>query len=117
VSEELADLDPGIGRLVRWLQRHGFNTTDSGDGVTKTEAIAAGEALAEPHVFMTCNPGVLVIEAERLAQLVREQGLPVVQPGAGLGAHVNGSYEPVSGVAVLALFGLCDATLPRSRPE
>ena len=36
--EETEALDPGIRRLVTLLRAHGFETTDSGDGVTKPRA-------------------------------------------------------------------------------
>ena len=29
------ELDPGIRETVRWLNKHLFKTTDSGDGVSK----------------------------------------------------------------------------------
>ena len=60
------DLDPGIRRTVHWLRAHGFETTDSGDGVSKTQAIFDGEALDVPHAFMKLLPAALVTESMRL---------------------------------------------------
>jgi len=43
------DLDPGIRDAVRLLAGHGFQPTDSGDGVSKVDW--QEEALPYPHVF------------------------------------------------------------------
>lgn len=44
------ELDPGIRDLVRFLrERHGFNTTDSGDG---SKAATMDCAMPFPHVVI-----------------------------------------------------------------
>lgn len=64
-------LDPGIRLAVLWLHAYGFQTSDSGDGVSKF-ARAAGEgaqgvcdALNVPHVVIPTYPDVP--ESERIA--------------------------------------------------
>jgi hypothetical protein len=99
-------LDPGIRQTVKWLQDNGFVTTDSGDGVSKTEAIATGEALGFPHVFMMCSPDTLFVEAHRLYDLLRGKNLTSPQ--------VEASYSPADGIALLLLTGLDDTLLERT---
>jgi hypothetical protein len=95
-------LDPGIRGTVRWLQENGFHTTDSGDGASKSDLIATGDALDFPHVFMTCAPEVLVSEARRLYAMLGSFGT------------VEATYSPNDGIAVLALIGVTDDKLPKA---
>lgn len=103
------ELDPGIRDVVRWLRGHGFQTCDSGDGISKSvEWYVEGEALAEPHVFMVVPVDQIVAEARRLRTLVEsELGLVVTQPGEiKIGVTIEASYEPVSDLAIVGLFGV-----------
>jgi hypothetical protein len=59
----VAWLDPGIRSTVEMLWRHGFRTTDSGDGVSKPEA---GRVFDMPHVACVCPVSLLKSEADRL---------------------------------------------------
>lgn len=68
-----AALDPGVRGLVRLLNRHGFETTDSGDGVSKAEAIEAGHALPYPHVFIRAEWPVMMGEADRAQALLGDE--------------------------------------------
>lgn len=112
--EEIEALDPGIRRTVWWLQCEGFHTTDSGDGVSKKEAIEDNEALPLPHVFMTCDPKALIGAANKLRDLLCSIGLA----GAG---RVEGSYSPDDGIAIIALYDVNDdllaSTVPPSSKE
>ena len=49
-------LDPGIRDVVRYLRGKGYETTDSGDGVSKPASwFETGEALPFPHVVCRHN--------------------------------------------------------------
>jgi hypothetical protein len=94
------DLDPGICKTVNLLCAAGFDTTDSGDGVSKPDMACA---LPYPHVFAIVDPARMVEEAQRLLDLVScyaDMNLP--------GRAVEVSYSPIDGVAVLMLIGLRD---------
>lgn len=105
-SEELNVIDPGVRNLVVWLRSRSFNTTDSGDGITK---INAGniDALDVPHVFMrVADASLLYAEALRLQYVLwTEHGIKR-QPG-----RVEASYDPANGIAVLSLTGISDTDL------
>lgn len=66
-------LDPGIRDLVRAVHAAGFETTDSGDGVTKKEWIESGEAMPFPHIVCNTSPGSFFMDAERLALLLGDE--------------------------------------------
>jgi len=100
------ELDPGIRKVVRWLNDNGFKTVDSGDGRTKfTED---GKPLPEwesgdpdfdmviphPHVVIEVTPEALVSETDRLHRLVQER--VAVEP-IGFddeGVSLQGTYDP-----------------------
>jgi hypothetical protein len=98
-KEMIEGCDPGIREVVRWLLDNSFETTDSGDGVTKP---AAGDedALTEPHVIIRARPRSLSIEADRLARCLSTIGI-AVQPG-----QVQASYDPADEVGVIILLGV-----------
>jgi hypothetical protein len=102
---EIEALAPGIRGAVLWLRQHGFNTTDSGDG-SNADAGMEG-ALPISHVMMTCAPGELAAECNRLRLLLRERNAVVLEEQIDLsgrpGLVILGSYDPVSEVAVIAL--------------
>lgn len=62
-------LDPGIRDIVRTLRQAGFETTDSGDGVSKPEDERVFE---EPHVVCTVSITDIVAEADRLHRLLSD---------------------------------------------
>jgi hypothetical protein len=98
---DYTELDPGIRNVVRFLWNHGYNTTDSGDGVTKG---SYGET--EPHVYMTlpshCD---ICLEADKLKKLLEAHGtLPE-------DVRIETTYSPVDGHRLLMLHGLNDDTL------
>lgn len=103
--EVAVHLDPGILRTVEWLRARGFETTDSGDGVSKAELIAAGYALPFSHVFMRCAPAELAAEADRLRRELVEHGVE--------GFRVEASYSPDDGVGVLAMLGAGEDERPK----
>lgn len=102
-------LDPGIRKLVRLLNDLGFETTDSGDGVSKVGAIARGHALDYPHVFIAATASTMKRRADMLMRRLRKEGIQV-SPG-----QIQASYDPADGSAVIALMGIDDVALVRRR--
>lgn len=92
-------LNPGIADLVRYLQAQGFDTTDSGDGVTN---IGMEGMLPFRHVVVPCGAGMLIRRAADLAQAARRYGLDVKPQGEG-GWYVQAMYDPVNDSGVLML--------------
>jgi len=94
----LSDLDPGVRELVAFLRANRFETTDSGDGVTKVEALTEGEALDYPHVVIvvedSCN---LVQEADRLLNVLIDAGVELDHGG------IEASYDPLDGSSILLI--------------
>jgi hypothetical protein len=65
---EVNALDPGIRDVVVVVNEHGFETTDSGDGVSKpADWYESGEAIPFKHVVVATMPATMVADAERLA--------------------------------------------------
>lgn len=103
------DLDPDIRHTVMWLRSLGFDTTDSGDGRSKAELIASGDALDFPHVFMACPPAELHAEADRLHAELRKRlwsKVALCEPIA-----IEANYAPIDGSGVLVLRGVDDALM------
>jgi hypothetical protein len=83
-------LDPGIRMTVRLLRSSGFETTDSGDGRSKSRArFASGEALPFAHVVVKAEPSSMAATAE------------VVQWLLGPKWEVEASYSTVDQRAIL----------------
>ena len=93
------EIQPTMVRTVAWLQRHGFRTCDSGDGVLNVDAGMDG-ALDFPHVFAKVQPNMMVDDADHLRRLAT---------AAGMGGTVECSYSPDDGTATVALYGVTDA--------
>lgn len=117
------DLDPGIRRLVHFLNNHGFATCDSGDGRSKFGL--DGKPLPEwqsdddriewvmniPHVAMSCDPSNMVSECDRLRDVLLAAGIKIwpMNPD-GDTASIQGSYEPGTGCYIM-LIGADDSML------
>ena len=86
---DYSKLDPGIRDVVRVLRKAWFQTTDSGDGVSKPPEERTVEG---PHVFITVPPKMLLSESHRLMNLL------------GSGWRVEATYSPADGVALLAAY-------------
>lgn len=99
------DLDPGIRQTVLWLREHGFETTDSGDGVSKKDLIASGDALDYPHVAIQVQPRALIDESGRLFDLLGKHG---ITPDSGT---IQAMYAPADGIAVIMLMSVNDDSL------
>jgi len=100
------ELDPGITEVVALLQGWDFETTDSGDGVTKLRAgWSPDEALDIPHVHMQVRPDLMVQKADLLRGLLRCHNIPVESQRPG-GIYIQASYDPMHDSAILSLYGL-----------
>lgn len=110
------NLDPGIRRLVRFLNDNGFETCDSGDGRSKFGS--DGKPLPEwqsdddrfewvmdvPHVVVSCEPANLVTEVDRLVALLLSCDIKVESMSLdGDTVSVQGSYEPVTGCYIMVM--------------
>ncbi len=112
-AEELDALDPGIRRTVALLREAGFDMCDSGDGRSKAEWIASGEAMAYPNVTMRVEPDAMVSEARRLRRALRAIGVEVPATAPEEGApSIQASYDPGNDIAVICLYGIGDTALP-----
>ena len=80
-------LDPGIRETVRLLQNAGFDTTDSGDGVTKSHV--DGCTMPFAHVAAVVTVEALISDAERMQAVL------------GSGWHVEASYSTEDRQALL----------------
>jgi len=71
-------LDPGIANVVALLQQRGFETCDSGDGVSKPaswyepDERGVTEAISYPHVVFRIEKKKMLAEATRALRLLRE---------------------------------------------
>lgn len=84
------EVDPGVRAEVVLLRKHGFETTDSGDGVSKPKDwYESGHAMPFKHVAMSTDPAFMVSHAEKCAELL------------GPGWTVEASYDTTSKVALL----------------
>ena len=94
---DLDILDPGVRNMVSWLRLNEFDTTDSGDGVSKSKNDMEG-VLDVPHVIIGSLHSVdsLQNEALRLWNLLRKY--IVVEPGM-----IQASYDPADNSYVLSL--------------
>jgi hypothetical protein len=101
---DYASLNPGIREVVSLLREHGFDTTDSGDGVTNIAADMEG-AIPVPHVHCMVSVDRIVLEALRMMQVLIDNG---VEPFPGC---VQAMYSPVDGIASVSVFGVDDEML------
>jgi len=89
-----AELDPGIRDVVSLLREHGFETTDSGDGVSKpAEWYASGEAMPFPNVAAKVARESFFGEAARMQEVL------------GPKWRIEATYWPSSDVYMLLAVG------------
>jgi hypothetical protein len=105
---DYSQLNHGIREVVRLLRSHGFETTDSGDGVTNVAAGMEG-ALAIPHVHCRI-PASNQVRCARWAVDALEERCVVVTAGM-----VQTTYDPVTSIALLSVYGVDDAALAAAR--
>lgn len=105
-------INPGVRRLVRFLREHGFETCDSGDGVTREFECDPGF----PYVHMRVNAGDMVDLSVRLHNLL----LPFVdfhpecktEDEQMAAPMIEASFSPVDLIATLSIFNVTDTNLP-----
>ena len=108
-------LDPGIREVVRLLRGWGFNTTDSGDGVSKLKRDPDMEGvLPVPHVHCIADREDDVFE---VARHLRERLL--VQGLTDDDFQVQVMFDPCPGndTLTISVFGLNDEALARATRE
>ena len=111
MSFDPAAINPGVRRLVALLRAWGYETTDSGDGVTNVEAGLEG-ARPYPHVTMRVPPAALSQAADRLRDLLQIRGVHVREFGPQLDAPaIQATYDPANQVALVELVGVDDSTI------
>jgi len=97
-------LCPGIRRIVLWLRDLGYDTTDSGDGVSNEEMECAMDI---PNVHMACTPQNLLERADELHQQLALRGITTGDdPWAG--ACIQATYNPADKGAYISLFSVDD---------
>lgn len=108
MSLDYESLNPGIRRLVSWLNYNGFTTTDSGDGVTNV--ITGMEyALEYPHVVLRVEPTEdLVATAKSLCRMLREHGMTIEPVSMPHRPSIQATYDPTDDTAVIVLTGIDD---------
>lgn len=106
------DLDPGIRLTVAWLNREGFTTTDSGDGVSKPDMECA---LGTANVFVrVASPVDLIAEARRLHTLLESVGVRIGPQGPE-GPAIQATYDPGDDSAIIALYGVDDEAIRQGK--
>lgn len=101
-------INPGIRRVVEFLNNAGFETCDSGDGKTHDHACDR----PHPYVVVTCHPALLVATADALLRHLREAGVAVdACDEVGECVSIQASYDPGNRLAFVDLSNLDDARL------
>lgn len=115
------ELDPNIRNTVRWLRSHGFNTTDSGDGKSKlkTGEFDDNDLINIPHVAMTADPAVLIMEANRLSDIVEDLNIATTEVGSEDDnlVQIQASYDPLNEVGLIVIFNIHDELLASKIPQ
>lgn len=101
---DYASLNPGIREVVSLLRQHGYDTTDSGDGITNIAAGMEG-AIPAPHVHCVIDPASFMHAANKIVALLLLNGVEV-QPGM-----VQVVYDPMDGVCTVSVYGINDEML------
>jgi hypothetical protein len=99
-------LDPGIRETVRWLRRLGWETTDSGDGVSKES-----DALwcPWPHVHVQIDGHEILAACGRMMNDLLAAGIEVAPCGnPEKEPSLEVTYDPVDGIAILTVTNLND---------
>jgi hypothetical protein len=86
---DLRKLDPGVRSIVSFIRAWGFETTDSGDGVSKPPG---PDVLPFPHVVIRSTPGRLVDDARRLRKFLCPYNAP---------EQIEATYDPADESAVI----------------
>lgn len=111
------DIDPGVRRLVFLLNGYSFETTDSGDGISKMgDPERAACAMDCPNVTILVRPpSRLIEEADRLFETLKKHGV-LCAPVGGQAPCIQASYDPAifhvdDLFGVISLFNVEDSML------
>lgn len=104
-------LTPGIRRTVLLLRSWGYETCDSGDGVTNVAAGMEG-ARDYPHVVIRLKDACWLADAAHyLARKLHAYGVGTGAVGSGKPA-IQVSYDPEIKLALMEVIDLDDSKLP-----
>lgn len=110
------DLDPGIRQTVHFLREQGFETSDSGDGVSKFDSDGQPlpfwesiDLIPEAHVAIICAPENLISESQRLYTVLSHVGISFSETTEG-SPLIQGTYNPCETppIGLILLTGVCD---------
>ncbi len=109
MSFDYDQLDPGIRGVVRVLHQNGYETTDSGDGVTKPAAgWPAKELIDGPHVAVRVPDGADIRDwSGRLLATLRWDAKDTSK------LHIETTFSPTDGMTTCLVCGLDDSMLPQ----
>lgn len=105
------ELCPGIRRTVQWFNQQGFETTDSGDGVSNQGMECASEW---PNVVVACHPDKLITTTEDVYKALVDHGVRFPkdsQDPTFLAANsplINSGYDPVTKKAYVLVLNIDD---------
>lgn len=104
-------MTPGIVKTVEWLNKNGFITSDSGDGITNVEAEMEC-ALEYPNVAIPVEPSELVYSASALLTLLKKIGIEILPASEDTSQPcINASFDPADNSAIVMLYGVDDKML------
>lgn len=112
--DQIGMLDPGVRELIVWLRSEGFETVDSGDGITKTDMDCAWPS---PNVAIEVKPSDMISEADRLRHLLIGKFIRPRQANMEDEPHIQATYDPVDKSAILILVNVTDAMLRGERDK
>lgn len=97
-------INPGIWKTVAWLNENGFETTDSGDGVTHSYTCDRTVG----YVVIKTTPSTLVSETSRLVDLLKDKKLKLAPVGFFGGVNIQASYDPADESAIIDVSSISD---------
>lgn len=106
---DLETCDHGIRKLVTLLRVNGFNTVDSGDGVSKLtgDPDSDNEIRGYPHVVCRGD----LNDARMIAALLAANGVPLVEIGIDGGVQIQYTLDVCTDMEIIDVMGLNDADL------
>lgn len=108
---DLNKVRPGIRLTVEWLESHGFDVEESGDGKSGDP-----EDVDVPYVSMkVADSSTLIVESRRLYSLLSSRGIRITTDlDDDVSPCLYAAFEPSSDHAVIDLVNVDDDLLFRS---
>ena len=111
------EISPGVRKLVAWLNKKGFHTTDSGDGSNFKAGMEC--AVEFPMVAMVSTPVALISDANYLVALLKTVGVNLRKIGplqygnedTDVIPCVQATCDPVDMTAIIMLTNVTDEDL------